>query len=73
MTNDQAKALRMICDAVIDSVRAAGPLGAPAGTLYAVLMTHGATLDQFERLMAGLVSVGKLTKRGDLYFAEEAQ
>ena len=69
MTTEQAKALRMICDAVVDSVKAAGPLGAPAGTLYAALMAHGATLDQFERLMAGLVSVGKLTKQGHLYFA----
>jgi len=69
MTTEQAKALRMICDAVIESVKVAGPLGAPAGTLYAALMTHGATLEQFESLMAGLVKIGKLTKQGHLYFA----
>ena len=72
MTIEQAKALRMICDAVIDSVKAAGPLGAPAGTLYAALMTHGASLEQFESLMAGLVKIGKLTKQGHLYFAVTA-
>jgi hypothetical protein len=71
MTIEQAKALRMICDAVVDSVKAAGPLGAPAGTLYAALMTHGATLSQFESLMGGLVRAGKLRKQGDLYFAGE--
>ena len=69
MTAEQAKALKAICDAVIDSVKAAGPLGAPAGTLYAALMTHGASLQQFESLMSGLVSIGKLRKQGHLYFA----
>jgi hypothetical protein len=34
-------ALKLIADAVVDSVREAGPLGAPAGPLYAAIMTYG--------------------------------
>jgi len=69
MTSTQLKALKAICDAVIESVKLAGPLGAPAGTLYAAMMTHGFTLEQFERLMNGLVSAKMLRKSGNLYFA----
>jgi hypothetical protein len=69
-TAQQVSALKMICDGVIDSVKAAGALGAPAGTLYAALMAYGCTLEQFERIMGVLVSIGKLQKRGDLYFAK---
>lgn len=71
---DQAlKLLMLIGDVIIESVQAAGPLGAPSGILYAALMTHGCTLDQYEGIMSGLVSAGKLEKRGDLYFAKEAK
>jgi len=68
-TVDQLKALKSICDAVIDSVKLAGPLGAPAGPLYAALMAHGCSERQFESLMAGLVRANKLRKSGHLYFA----
>ena len=69
MTQQQQQALKMIADAIVDSVKAAGPLGAPAGTLYADLMAQGCTLDQFEKLMGALVAIGKLTKNGHLYKA----
>jgi len=39
------------------------------GTLYAVLMTYGCTMEQFEQLTSALVAAGKLEKRGQLYFA----
>ena len=58
-----------LCDAVVDTVRASGKVGTPGGTLYAVLMTHGCTMEQFEQLMSALVAAGKLEKRGQLYFA----
>ena len=69
-TEQAAKALRLIEDALVESVQAAGALGAPGGILYAALMTHGFTLEQFERIMGYLVKLGKLEKRGDLYFAK---
>lgn len=67
MTPQQVKALRSICDAIIEAVRAAGPLGAPGGILYAALMSHGCTLAQYEQIMAGLVRAGMLRKSGECY------
>ena len=66
MTQAQIQLLRMIADAVIDSVKAAGPLGAPGGVIYAALMAHGCTLGQFEQIMSALVATGKLTRDGHL-------
>ncbi len=68
MTAEQRAALKAICDAVIETVKAAGPLGAPGGHLYAALMAHGCTLEQFEKLMGALVAIKQLVKRGELYF-----
>jgi hypothetical protein len=71
LTPEQIKALRAICDAVVDVVRAGGSLGAPGGVIYAALMGQGCTLSQFESLMSGLVRAGKLRRDGDLYFVTE--
>jgi hypothetical protein len=68
MTMEQAKALRQVADAIIATVRESGPLGAPAGHMYAALMAHGCTLEQFEGIMSGLVSAKMLSKSGELYF-----
>jgi len=74
MTSTQTtNALKEICDALIAVVASSGKLGTPGGTLYAALMTHGCTLEQFEQVMSALVAARKLTKRGDLYFAVEAK
>lgn len=61
-------ALVQLCNAIVDAVKEAGPQGAPAGPLYAALMTAGCTLEHFEYLMGVLVSAGRLRKSGDLYF-----
>lgn len=68
MNATQARALALVVVAVVDAIKAAGPSGAPGGTLYAALMTQGCTLGQFESLMAALVSTGRVQKRGELYF-----
>jgi hypothetical protein len=73
MTAEQRAALKAICDAIIDAVKAAGPLGAPGGVLYAALMSYGCTLEQFENLMAGLVRAKMLEKRGQCYHAVEVK
>ena len=61
--------LKAIGDAIIESVRSAGPLGAPGGHLYAALMGFGINLQQYEQIMSGLVAAKMLRKSGDLYFA----
>jgi len=68
MTQEQIRALRAVADAIIESIDLAGPQGAPAGVMYAALMSYGITLSQFEQIMAGLCGAGKLRKSGHLYF-----
>lgn len=68
-TNQQIKALQMLCDAIIASVREVGEVGAPAGALYAAMMAHGISLDHFQQIMGALVQLGKLRQSGDLYYA----
>jgi len=67
-TSQQKAALLLLCDAFVDTVREAGELGAPSGVMYAAVMDK-MTLDQFTAIMTALVAVGKVTKRGDCYFA----
>jgi len=62
-----ANALIEIARAIVESVKAAGELGAPAGNLYAALMTVGCTEAQFERIMGGLCRAGVLIKTGHIY------
>jgi hypothetical protein len=64
----QRKAVLQLVDGIVESVRAAGPLGAPGGLMYAALMAHGCTLSQFQTIMGTLVDLGKLERRGQLYF-----
>lgn len=68
LTASQASALRVIIDAVLSAVTAAGPSGAPGGVIYSALIGHGASFNQYTSLMHGLVSAGKLTREGDCYF-----
>lgn len=73
MTSTQATAaLKEICDTIVSAVKAAGPMGCPSGNLYAVLMTAGCTMEQYDQMMGALVKAGKLTKQGHLYFAVAA-
>lgn len=60
--------LKLLCDCVIEAVEAAGDHGAPGGVMYAAFMGY-MNLDQFNQLMAALVTAGKVIKRGQLYFA----
>ncbi len=64
---EQIKAVRMIADAIVDAVKAS-PMGAPAGPMYAAMMGAGCTLDQFNQFTGALIQVGKIHRRGDLFF-----
>ena len=68
LTAQQARALRLIVDVVVDAVKAAGDHGAPGGVIYAALMGQGCSLSQYESLMGALVRAGKLRRSGELYF-----
>lgn len=57
-----------VANAVVDTVKASGPHGAPGGHIYAALMPLGCRLEHFEAIMSALVSSGKVVKRGQCYF-----
>lgn len=73
LTKEALIAYMELCLAVIDAVKEAGPQGAPAGPMYAAFMSAGMSLEQFQRMMDGIVRSGRLRKSGDLYFYVEAQ
>jgi hypothetical protein len=66
-TTEQIAALRAIADAIVEAIKAAGPMGAPGGVIYAALMASGCTLTQYESFMGAMVRTGILTRHGDLY------
>lgn len=68
MTPQQNQAMKLLVAAIVDSVKAAGSIGAPGGVLYAALMAQGFTLEQYEKLMSSIVRAGVLIRRGDCYF-----
>ena len=68
-TQEERAAVLQVANAVIEAVKAAGDQGAPGGVIYAALMAQGCSLEQYEVLMGTLVSVGKLRKSGQLYYA----
>lgn len=68
-TQQTVNALRAVVSATIDSIREAGPTGAPAGVIYAALMAYGCNLNQFESLISALERAGKIRRSGDLLFA----
>ena len=62
-------AITELCFIIVEAVQDMGPMGAPSGPMYASLMSTGITLDQYQRVMDGLVAAGKLKRRGHVYFA----
>jgi hypothetical protein len=67
MTPEQIRLIRQIADAIVATVREAGPQGAPGGVIYAALMAQGCTFNQFQSLMSGLLRTGRLALDGDCY------
>jgi hypothetical protein len=68
LTDEQRNALRLVVGAVLDAVKAAMPVGAPGGVIYAAMAAQGGSFNQYTSLMAALVRNGKLRKDGNLYF-----
>jgi hypothetical protein len=68
VTAQQTQMLKKVCNAIVETVKEMGKQGAPAGPLYAALMTTGMTLENFEQIMSGLVAAKMLRKSGQLYY-----
>jgi hypothetical protein len=71
MTNQESTLLRKVAVAIIETVRESGSMGAPAGPMYAAMMSYGFSLENFEQIMAGLVAAKMLRKSGHLYFIDK--
>ena len=72
MTREAAiQAIRQIGDAIVETVREAGPAGAPASSVYLALQEQGATFADCEHIIGTLVAAGRLRRTGDLLFAPE--
>jgi hypothetical protein len=54
--------------AILKIVEESGPNGAPAGPMYAAMMTVGCTLEQFQGMMGTLVAAGLLRLSHHCYF-----
>jgi hypothetical protein len=54
-------------DGILDAVEGAGPLGAPAGTIYIALQTMGCSFDQYSGITEGMVKAGLMTSKGHLF------
>jgi hypothetical protein len=70
MTTKAQFAIAQVLAALVETIKAAGPSGAPGGVMYAALMTQGCTLEQFEALMGCLVRSGVVRKSGNCYFTK---
>lgn len=62
MDKNTIELLQRIGLGVLEAVEAAGETGAPGGPLYAAMNAHGASLNQFNSIMDGLVNRGMLAR-----------
>ena len=65
---ERKKIIASIAQTIVDTAREVSPDGIPGGFIYAPLM-GALTYDQFCQIMAVLVSMGALEKRGHSYYA----
>lgn len=67
----QLAVLKMVTDAILDTVRESEPLGAPSGILYYACMSAGISLETFQAIMDAMVEAGKLKVSGHVYHIAE--
>jgi hypothetical protein len=64
-SNASVQAAMAITIAVTETIREAGPLGAPCGMIYAALMSQGCSMEQYERIERAIVNTGLVVKKSD--------
>jgi len=69
-TQEQEDLIVVIAAGILCVVREKGTSGAPAGHLYAAVMSW-LNLDAFEIVMAKLEQMGMVVKRGQCYYATQ--
>ena len=63
---DKVQILLSMVMALIETVEAAGPMGAPSGTCYAAFMSKGTTLEWYEYIKGVAIESGKIRESGHL-------
>ena len=62
VSKKQVESALQVMMAVAEAIRAAGPDGLPSGNLYAVVMTTGLSLPEYEKLVSILIGSGVVEK-----------
>jgi len=65
-TAEQAAAIRLAIDCIMDAARIGGDLGAPSGVIYAAMAAQGMTLDVYQQLVDYLVRKNRITLKYNL-------
>ena len=63
------RAIKLVVNAILETIRESGDQGAPSGTLYAAMATQGFPLQRYQEFMDTLESMGYVTHRGNIYYA----
>lgn len=64
----KARQLVQVVMAFVETIKEAGPNGAPEGPMYLAFMQHGGSLESFESMMVGLEKVGIIRRSGHVAF-----
>ena len=62
--SEKIKAIAALINAMAECIQTAGSI--PSGHLYAAMMSHGCSLQNYEYLLRILVDSGRVIKRGDM-------
>jgi len=66
---ETVQALAAIIEAIYETIKESGDLGAPSGIIYAAVMGVGINLETYNAIIDAMVKSGKVRKSGDLLFA----
>lgn len=64
-TDKQLDAIKLMANAILEAITAAGSAGVPSGHLYAMLMGR-MSLDTYNKFIDALTRAGKITNHGHL-------
>lgn len=67
------RALAEICAAIDLTIQEQGDQGAPAGVLYAALMSQGCSLHMFEQIMSAMVATGRVRYANHCYYSTQTR
>jgi hypothetical protein len=61
-------AMIKIADAFLQTIKEAGPEGAPSGPMYMAAQTYGMSLEQYLQIMSLLVDAGRIRLSNHCYY-----